>query len=146
MSLSVSEGITLELGDFKKAEEAFAHSLKVDEAQEMPTADFLLADYIGLGLSYEGLKEYPKAMGYFQKGIDLIEKQRGALGGAERERFLEAKVQGFPRLEPYNGMIRTLIKERGKDYQKTSLFYAERSKSKTFLEMLAARGLRGKDR
>jgi CHAT domain-containing protein/Tfp pilus assembly protein PilF len=131
-------------GDFKKAEDEFAYSVEKNEAKTIPTAEFLLTGYIGLGLSYEGLKDYPKAKGYFQKGIDLIEKQRGALGGAGRERFLEAKVQGFSRLEPYNGMIRSLIKERGKDCQKISLLYAERVKSKTFLEMLATRGVKGK--
>ena len=41
-------------------------------------------------------------------------------------------------------MIRSIIKEKGKDYQKTSFLYAERVKSKTFLEMLATRGLKGK--
>ena len=134
----------LRMGDFRKAEYEFASSLKLTEAKEMPEHEVLLADYIGLSLSYEGLRDYPKAMGYFQKGIDLIEKQRSALGGAERERFLEAKVRGFSRLEPYNGMIRSLIKQRRKDYQKTSLLYAERVKSKTFVEMLASRGLKGR--
>jgi CHAT domain-containing protein/Tfp pilus assembly protein PilF len=134
----------LRIGDFKKAEEAFALSLKADEAREMPEAGPLLANCIGLALSNEGLKDYPKAIGYFQRGIELIEKQRGSLGRAERERFLESKVWGFPRLEIYNGMIRAIIKGKGRDYQQTSLFYAERAKSKTFLEMLATRGLRGK--
>jgi hypothetical protein len=46
------------------------------------------------------------------------------LGGAKRERFLEAKVGGFPRLEPYNGMIRALIKGKGNDWQKASLLFA----------------------
>lgn len=126
------------LADYPQAREEFSRSLKKDEAKEMPTAEFLLADYIGLGLSYEGLKDYPKARDYFQKGIDLIEKQRGALGGAERERFLEAKVMNFPRLEPYHGMIRALIHERGKDSPSRSLFYAERGRSRTFLRCCPA--------
>ena len=134
----------LRTGDYRKAKEKFADTIEREEAREMFAAHFLFSGYVGLGLSYEGLRDYPKAMECFQKGIDLTEKQRGALGEAERERYLEAKVGFFLRLEPYNGMIRVLIKEKGKDYPKNSFFFAERGKSRVFLEMLATRGLKGK--
>ena len=136
----------LKTRDYKRAEDEFSRFLQEEGVKKMPDAAFLLADYIGLGLSYEGLKEYSKAKDYYQKGIELIEKQRGALSGSEREQFLEGKVMGFPRLEPYEGMVRVLIKERGWDYQREALFNAERSKSKTFLEMLSARGIKGRTR
>lgn len=64
----------LKARNYPKAREEFSRSLKEEEAREMPTAAFLLAETIGLGLSYEGLKDYPKAKDYFQKGIDLIDR------------------------------------------------------------------------
>jgi CHAT domain-containing protein len=136
----------LKTGDYRKAEEEFSKYRKWIEAKEMPDAVSLFADYIGLGLSYEGLKEYSKAKEYYQKGMELIEKQRGSLTSSERERFLEAKVMGFSRLEPYEGMVRILIKEGGRDAQREALYYAERAKSKTFLEMLGVRELKGRTR
>jgi tetratricopeptide (TPR) repeat protein len=134
----------LRAGKYKDAGDTFTRYLNLNETKEMPSADAIYSAYIGRGLSYEGQLDCPQAIRFYQKGIDLIEKQRGALSGAERERFLESKLGLFSRLEPYNGMIRALIKEKEKDYKKTSLLYAERSKSRTFLEMLAARGLKGK--
>jgi CHAT domain-containing protein/Tfp pilus assembly protein PilF len=137
----------LMVGNHRKAEEEFIKSFKWwTEAKEMPDAVILLANYVGLGLAYEGLGENKKAEEYYQKGIEFIEKQRGALGSAERERFLEGKVMGFSRLEPYEGMVRVLIKEKGKDAQREAFFYAEWAKSKTFLEMLTAKGIKGKGR
>ena len=86
----------LRMGDFKKAEDAFARSLRVSEAREMPDPELLLANYIGLGLSYEGLKDYPKAKGYFQKGIDLIEKQEELWGEPSGSDSLRQRFEDFP--------------------------------------------------
>lgn len=132
------------IGDYKRAQDEFSRSLKIEAVKEMPTGEFLFADYVGLGLANEGLTEYRKAKEYYQKGISLVEKQRGTLALAERERFLEAKMQGFSRLEPYEGMIRVLLNQNDKESQKEALFYAERAKSKVFMEMLATRALKGK--
>ena len=50
---------------------------------------------------------------------------------------------GFSRLDAYEGMVRVIIKEKKKGYQKEALLYAERVKSRTLLEMLAAKGAKG---
>jgi len=134
----------LALKEYKKAQMEFLRSHNLLKVMEMPNAEIILADYIGLGLAREGLMDYAQARGYFQKGIDLIEKQRASLGGAERERFFEAKVMGFPRMEPYEGMIRVLNKEKGEGYEKEALAFAERAKSRIFLEQLANRNLGGR--
>ena len=128
--------------EYVKSREKFARSLEVDELSGH--AGSILADYIGLGLSYEGLKDYTKAKEYYKKGIDLIEEQRTSLSGKERETFLAGKVMGFFRLEPYEGMVRVLMKESASGYEKKALSYAERAKSRVFLEMLAAKGLKGR--
>ncbi|MEW6600673.1 MAG: CHAT domain-containing protein [Nitrospirota bacterium] len=130
-------------GDYRNAEEMFSRSLKKN-TRDMPNADFLLADYIGLGLSHEGLKDYTKAKEYFLKGIEMIERQRSLLGGAKRRIFLEGKVMGFARIEPYDGMVRVIIKGKERDSVRESFYYAERAKSRIFLEMLASKSIRGK--
>jgi len=100
--------------------------------------------YIGLGLSYEALGDLCMAKQSFKVAIDVIETQWRALGAAERKNFLSAAFgAGFSRLDAYEGMVRVTIKKRGSDYQKESLLYAEMVKSRTFLEMLAAKQAKG---
>lgn len=132
----------LKTGEYARAKEQFESSLVRDEKQR--NAELLLADYIGLGLAFEGLNDYQKAKEYFQKGIDFIERQRSAIGGMEREKIFKAKVMGFSRLEPYEGMVRVLMKGKIAGYESKSLQYAERAKSRTFVESLATRALKGK--
>lgn len=47
-------------------------------------------------------------------------------------------------LDAYEGIVRVLFKEKGRDYKADALYFAERVKSRTFLEMLAVRGAKGK--
>ena len=106
---------------------------------------FIIADHIGLGLSYEGMGDYDKAIEHFKKAIELIGKQWTSLTLSARKNFLLGKVgAGFSRLEPFEGMIRVLIKQKGQGYEEKSLLYAERIKSRTLLEMISTRGIFGK--
>lgn len=134
----------LSVHDYRKALAEFPRSLNHEESKEIPNTNYLLAGYIGMGLACEGLTDYAKAKSYFEKGIGVIEKLRGKLDTSEREKYLEAKADGFPIMEPYHGMIRILLKEKGVGNLKKAFSYAERAKSKTFVEMLAARELKGK--
>lgn len=130
-------------GDYKEAERQFLRSLKWDERSGR--LEFLIADYLGLGLSCEGKGGYGRAREYFQQAIDLIEGQWKTLSLSARQGFLSGKVgAGFSRLEPYEGMVRVILQEKKKGYQREALLYAERVKSRTFLEMLAARPVKGK--
>ncbi len=128
--------------EYSNARKQFSLSRVVCE--ESNNLTLLLANYTGLGFSFEGIKNYSKSREYYQKAIDLIEKQRLTLQGADRETFLAGKVMGFSRLEPYEGMVRVLIKEGASGYEKAAFSYAERAKSRMFLEMLATRGLKGR--
>ena len=129
--------------DYRVAEDEFLRSLKREERTGLPK--YLIPDYIGLGLCYEGQRDYRKAREYFGKAIDLIEKQWASLSLSARQNFLAGKVgAGFSRLEAFDGMVRVILKEKKEGYAKDALLYAERVKSRTFLEMLATRGARGK--
>ena len=128
--------------NYSKAEKEFQRSLR--SSQKTGEKEFIITDYIGLGLSCEGLGDLEKARRHFKKAIDIIEAQWQTLGLSARRTFLAGQVwAGFSRLDAYEGMVRVIIKEKKKGYQKEALLYAERVKSRTLLEMLAARGARG---
>ena len=128
--------------NYNKAEKEFQKSLR--HTQKSGRKKFIIADHIGLGLSYEGLGDFPQAKRHFKEAIDLIEAQWQTLGLSAKKTFLAGQVgAGFSRLDAYEGMVRVIIKEKKRGYQKEALLYAERVKSRTLLEMLAARGARG---
>ena len=128
--------------NYRKAEKEFQRSLR--RTQKKGRKKYIITDHIGLGLSYEGLGEPEMARRHFKKAIELIEAQWQTLGLSARKTFLAGKVgAGFSRLDAYEGMVRAIIKEKKRGYQKEALLYAEKVKSRTLLEMLAARGARG---
>jgi hypothetical protein len=94
----------------------------------------------------EGLEDYKGAKEHFQRAISIIESQRGELSGSARETFMGGKVgAGFSRMDAYEGMIRVIWKEKKKGYEAEAFQYCERVKSRMLLEMLATRGVKGRD-
>ena len=129
-------------GDYRKAATKFQEALK--EAQEYMLKELIIGDHIGLGLSYEGLGDIVKARMHFYEAIDLIEAQWRTLGLSAKKNFLSGQVgANFCRLDAYGGMVRVIIKEKKRGYQAEALLYAEGVKSRTLLEMLAAKGIKG---
>ena len=122
----------LRLGEFNPAREQFQKSLGKDETSH--NAEFLLADYIGLGLSYEGLKQWQESLRYFQKAVDLIETQRAQLDPAARHQFIGGKVLIFKRLEAYEGLARVALANGD---AADGLHWAEHTKARLFIEALA---------
>lgn len=131
----------LALGDYHEALSEFSQMLGQKGIKPLEV-------YVGLGLTCEGLVNYPKAKEYFAKAIKMIESQRKTIGLILRETFLSGSIGGgpFSRLEPYEGMIRVLLKEKEEGYEKESLRYAEQVKSRVLLEMLTASGIRGESK
>lgn len=85
------------------------------------------------------------ALQCFDKAISLIEKVKNTIPTEQYKRtFLGSKTY------IYEDIIRLLLKmqqrEKGKSYDKEALQYVERVKSRTFLEMLATRQVKGRDR
>jgi len=116
-------------GDYSKAMAEFPRSLKDEEVKEAPNANYLLAGYIGMGLSHEGLKDFGKAKSYFRRAIAVIERMLTKFDGLGKERYLGTKVVGFPIVEPYSGMIRILVREGGAENIEEAHSYAKRVKS-----------------
>jgi tetratricopeptide (TPR) repeat protein len=125
----------LKTQDYAQARQWFAKSLQKAEASQV--AEFLLADHIGLGLAAEGLKDLEQARQHYRKAVDLIEAQREELTPAQRRHFFQAKVQGFARLSPYEGLARIAARlgQAGE-----ALHWSEHTKARVLLEDLARKG------
>ncbi len=79
-------------------------------AEKNKDADELFTAYTGLGRVYEGLEDYKKAEGYYEKGMKLTEEIRSSLLPAERKNFFEVKINGFQRSEPAKGLTHVRMK------------------------------------
>jgi len=97
--------------------------------------------FTSLGLALEGQEKYEKAKDAFIKAIEITETQYATLTFSQRQNYFSGKASVFNRTEPYEGMIRVLLKERTPGYETESLWYAERLKSRILQEMLAVRGI-----
>ena len=96
----------------------------------------LFAAYTGLGLAYEGLGNEVMAGDYFDKAVNLTEELRTGLNEDQRAKFFEAKVLGFLRTAPYDGLARVRAKQdRGAEAFKTS----EYTKARVFAESMSRR-------
>ena len=128
--------------EYKKALKEYQRSL--NRTSKLTQNRFIIVDHIGLALSYEGLGAYARARKSFKNAIDIIEVQWYTLSLSARKTFMAGRVgANFTRLDAYEGMVRVIIKEKKSRYQKEALLYAESVKSRTFLEILAAKGAKG---
>ena len=99
---------------------------------------------ICMGMCNEAQGDLTMAQKQFEKAIDGIEVMWRTLESFDRKNFLGANMGGgFRRLDAYEGIIRILMKRKQGGYERKSLHYAEMVKSRTFLEMLAAKQVQG---
>lgn len=124
----------LKKNDFQKAKEQFDRDRESDERRK--ESSLIIARWIGLGLSHEGLKEYDRAYGWFTKSIDFMEEQRANLTPAEREHYLEGKESNFTRIEAYEGAVRCAFM-LGK--LALAFYWAENTRGRVLSELLSRR-------
>ena len=125
--------------EYGKAEKIYQEFMKASSL----TIEVDIADLIGLGLAFEGQNKYQQTKDAFQKAIKLTEKHYATLTFGQRQTYFSGKVYGFRRIEPYEGMVRVLLKEKALGCEAQALWYAERAKSRILQEMLAVRELGG---
>lgn len=96
----------LKQNNFTKAKKQFGR--KLEEIIEHKDAAFMVSGWIGLGLAYEGTKEYQKAKENYQKAVEFMERQRESLPEASSKHFLTVKILGggFTRAEAFEGLAR----------------------------------------
>jgi len=120
---------------FGEAKEILAR--KLPELEKRRDNGELLACYTGLGLAHEGLKEYREAGQFYRRGHELIERMWARLGDGHRLHFLGTHDWLFPRLEPYEGLVR--IAPSLGEGEESSLRFAEFTRARQFTEMAARR-------
>ena len=106
------------------------------EEHERNRSSAVIPEWIGLGLSHEGLKEYDKAYTWYAKAIDFMEDQRAALTPDEREHYFEGKVFAIPRMEAYEGAVRCAFMLGRID---DAFFWAENTRGRMLSELLSRR-------
>jgi CHAT domain-containing protein/Tfp pilus assembly protein PilF len=130
--------------EYAEAEKQFQKALDIDLNKEIKIPRWIITDHIGLGRSLEGQSRYKEAKEQYRQAIELIESHWRTLNASGRRNFLSGEAGAdFKRLDAYDGMVRVLLKEKGAGSDQKALQYAERVKSRLFLEQLAARGAEG---
>ena len=132
---SVSLGrLALVKSDFSEAKSKFENEL--NRSLKNRSVDGLFTAQTGLGLSYEGLNQPDKAAEHFKDAIDVTEQIRDSLTPAQRADFYDAQIGNIPRITPYEGLARVLLKS-GKPEQ--SYKESEGTKARIFAESLSGR-------
>jgi len=120
--------------DYTKAKDQF--NLNREENEKARNAAFILPEWIGLGLSHEGLNEYEEAYRWYKKAINFMEDQRESLTASEREHYLEGNEASFPRIEAYEGAVRCAFMLSKYD---EAFYWAENTRGRIFSELLSKR-------
>lgn len=107
----------------------------LEKAKELESPYLIWVSTLNLGDNYEKRGEYSKALEYYESALDIVEKIRSSLSGEEFRISLMARER-----YAFEGVIHLLGRlheiEPHKGYDEIAFLYAERSKSRTFLDML----------
>lgn len=112
-------------GDFQKALEYYERLLSIPRVEDFkPVA---ITAFYGKGKVFEAQGKLSVALDLYQRAIAMIEEIRGGIGNRFKMSFLEDK------LDVYKDIILLFLKLGD---PKQALYYAEKAKSKMFLELL----------
>jgi len=125
--------LNLVKNNYAKALDYFERALQSD--LQSRSAEFLFADYAGLGKGYEGQRDYSRAIENYEKAMTLAEQQRETLAEAEKARFFAAEIMNFKRIVPYEGLVRSF---QHKQNLPQAFFYAENLKARMLTEAMAS--------
>jgi CHAT domain-containing protein len=124
----------LQFQDYREARNEFLRILPAIE--NIGNSETLVADYIGLGLSHEGLQEYAVSREYYLKAVVSIEREREGLPESQRRNFFSGKMMGFSRLDPYEGLVRVSSRQ---DDASEAVYWAENTRARLLLEAMSHR-------
>ncbi|MFA6318679.1 MAG: tetratricopeptide repeat protein, partial [Elusimicrobiota bacterium] len=130
---------SLRLGRLHLARKQYVHAVPsferaLKEGERTRQAKMLFAANVGLGHAHSGLRDLQKAAAHFRRALDLSEEQREALSPVEKQTFFSAKVMGFDRTEPYEGLVRCLAGGGDAD---GAFFWSENLKARLLAEAIA---------
>ncbi|MGO9116896.1 MAG: CHAT domain-containing protein, partial [Desulfomonilaceae bacterium] len=120
--------------DFEKAVDPLKLHLNV--SRQSRKVDGIFTGYSGLGLAYEGLRQYEAAAENYTQAIGITEEMRDGLTEGHRVNFFDARIDGIARLTPYEGLCRGLLHMGRLD---EAFKQAESTKARIFSESLSRR-------
>lgn len=134
-SLNALGFLHLKTSDLQAARQSFQDGLAVGERIEAPS--IVWQARVGLAAVCEKQGAIDQARENYQQAIEALERVRGRLGSEEeRMSFFRDKI------EVYEKLIGTLLELHSKDaasrHDVTAFHYAERARTRAFLELLAA--------
>lgn len=132
------------LGDYEKALIYYERSLNRELGVGRP--DMLIKDYVGMGEAREGLDRLRDAITSYIKAVSIVEKLRSGLKKEEHKTgFLSVSLVPYQRLS--SALARLYLKgarledpelkRYGDDYGQVSFYFAENTKTRTLIEILA---------
>lgn len=122
-------------GSVDKSKEIFVEMLPRHKRGRL--FDSLTANYTALGLIYERTGQPHIASGYYRRSTEVLERMRDALAPDARLHFMGGNDWLFPRLEPYEGLVR--VTKELPEGPAGSFLRAEFTRSRSFAEASAAR-------
>lgn len=122
-------------GSVDKAREIFVEMLPRHQRERL--WDSLSANYTALGLVYERTGNPQIASGYYRRSTEVLERMRDALPPDARLHFMGGNDWLFPRLDPYEGLVR--VTKDLAEGAAGAFRRAEFTRSRVFAEAAAAR-------
>jgi CHAT domain-containing protein/Tfp pilus assembly protein PilF len=110
--------------------------LALQKASEMDNPALVWISTLNLGDNHEKRGEYQKAIGYYEQALGIVEEIRLSLSSEEfRSEYMAAERFAYEGLVHLLGRLHQLDPLKG--YDQKAFLYAERSKSRAFLDMLS---------
>ena len=123
------------IGDYKKAESYYLRALDIREKALGLEHPHIATSLNNLGTLYESMGLFEQAEMYYKKAVEIVERCRIRL---ENEELKMSFIQFY--LPIYRNIISFFIEQHKRDqskgFHRQALFYLERAKSRTFLDIL----------
>ena len=126
--------LSLAKADYLSAEKYYEKSIGL--AQRSRNVALLFIAYTGVASASEKMGEDKKAEEYYLKAVTVTEDLRSNLFRSQRETFFDARIYGFLRTAPYDGLARVKLRTN-KPVQ--AFKDSEYIKARTFAEAMSKR-------
>ncbi len=94
------------------------------------------AAYMGLGRAEEAMGQNARAEQNYRLALALVDELHETLPLAQKGHFLAAETVGFSHLDPYEGLVRVLLRSQRFT---AAFYYSEHTKARQFTESVARR-------
>lgn len=114
----------------------FNSNLALGKSTELDNPQLIWISTLNLGDNYEKRGEYQQAIDHYERALGIVEEIRLSLTGEEyRSEYMAAERFAFEGLIQLLGRLH--LNEPDEGFDRKAFLYAERSKSRAFLDMLS---------